>query len=323
MSIDPNLQDDKLSSNNTSNETSFSPVNSNKGSDNPSENTEFLDKLEEYYKLKNDYETNLQTKKNSILKDQSLTMKEKQDKYNKLKLNCINCEKNVGTIFENNGGMLSAVCGNKTTPCNLNIKLFRGKFLNLDVLIDTFQGGVDDTKENIIKTKLDLLFGYKNENDTVKKFNKLKEELMEDLESVMEYKTLFIEKTTGLENKSAIIIENDKLFEQINLIKSSIQEYNETDNIQLIKDLVNNYITQLLPLLIRIRSLKYKYMAMEYNRDLNIYKLTKKKYTIQDTMSCFEIPKIEHFEIGVNNTKQVKENLQIDDDWDDDWMRYD
>ena len=36
---------------------------------------------------------------------------------------------------------------------------------------------------------------------TVKKFNKLKEELMGDLESVMEYKTLFIEKTTNLENK--------------------------------------------------------------------------------------------------------------------------
>ena len=94
MSIEPNSQDEKLSiSNNTSNETSFSPLNSNKGKDNPSETTEFLEKLEEYYKLKNDYETKLQTKKNSILKDDTLTMKEKQEKYNKLKINCINCKK--------------------------------------------------------------------------------------------------------------------------------------------------------------------------------------------------------------------------------------
>ena len=93
MSIEPNLQDEKLSINKPSNETSFSPLNSNKGNDNPSENTEFLEKLEEYYKLKHDYETNLQTKKNSILKDDSLTMKEKQDKYNKLKIRCINCKK--------------------------------------------------------------------------------------------------------------------------------------------------------------------------------------------------------------------------------------
>ena len=324
MSIEPNSQDEKLSSNNTSNETSFSPLNSNKGNDIFSENTEFLDKLEEYYKLKNDYETNLQTRKNSILKDDSLTMKEKQDKYNKLKLNCINCKKNVGTIFENNEGVLSAICGDKTKPCNLNIKIFRGKFLKLDVLIDTFQVGVDDTKEDIIKTKLNLLFGYKNEKDTVKIFNKLKEELTEDLESVMEYKTLFIEKTTNLENKSAIIIETDKLFDQINLIKSTVQEYNETDNIQLIKDMITDvYITQLLPLLIKIRNLKYKYMAMEYNRNLNIYKLTKKKYTMQDMLSCFENPRIEQFEIGVNNTKQITEQLQIDhDEDDDDWWRY-
>ena len=327
MSIEPNLQDEKLSiSNNTSNETSFSPLNSNKGNDNPSENAEFLEKLEEYYKLKNDYDMNLQTKKNSILKDDSLTMKEKQDKYNKLKLRCINCKQNVGTIFENNEGVLSAVCGDKTKPCNLNIKIFRGKFLNLDVLIDTFQGGVDDTKEDIIKTKLDLLFGYENENNTVKKFNKFKAELTQELETVMEYKTLFIEKTTNLENKSTIIIETDKLFDQINLIKSTVQEYNETDNIQLIKDMITNvYITQLLPLLLKIRNLKYKYMAMQYNRDLNIYKLAKKKYTLEEMLVAFENPKIENFEIGVNNTKQTKEKLQIDNDneEEDDWWRYD
>ena len=64
-----------------------------------------------------------------------------------------------------------------------------------------------------------MLFGYTNENDTVKKFNKFKEELMQDLETVMEYKTLFIEKTTNLDNKSTIIIETDKLFDKINLIR--------------------------------------------------------------------------------------------------------
>ena len=39
----------------------------------------------------------------------------------------------------------------------------------------------------------------------------------------------------------------------------------------------------------------------------------------------FENPTIEMFEIGVNNTKQTKEKLQIDNDEDeeDDWWRYD
>ena len=146
-----------------------------------------------------------------------------------------------------------------------------------------FQEDVDETKENIIKVKLNLLFGYENENTTVKKFNTLKQELMQDLESVMADKTLFIEKTTNLDNKIEIHKETNKLFEEIELIKSTVQEFNEIDNIQIIKDMVVRYTNNLLPLLIKLRELKYKYMAMEYNRDFKIYKSGK---SLKDTSIC-------------------------------------
>ena len=87
----------------------------------------------------------------------------------------------------------------------------------------------------------------------------------------MEYKTLFIEKTTNLDNKFKIKTETNKLFDEIKLIKSTIQEFNETDNIQLIKDMIIIYIDKLLPLLIKIRELKYKYMAMEYNCQYHLF----------------------------------------------------
>jgi hypothetical protein len=67
-------------------------------------------------------------------------------------------------------------------------------------------------------------------------------------------------------------------------------------------------------------------MAMEYNCQLNIYKLTKKIYTLQDMLSSFETPVVEIFEKGIDKNKQIKENLQIDHDWDDDdddRLRYD
>jgi hypothetical protein len=121
---------------------------------------EFMEKLNEYYKLKNKYENKRQSQINTILKNDKLTMKQKQEKFRKLNTNCINCGRNVGTIFNNDGGVLTAICGDNVSPCNLDIKLNRGKFLNLEELIDVFQSGVDELKEEIIATKMDLLFIY-------------------------------------------------------------------------------------------------------------------------------------------------------------------
>ena len=45
------------------------------------ESDDFLEKLNEYYKLKNEYETKKQVVKNNILKDDTLTMKQKQEKF--------------------------------------------------------------------------------------------------------------------------------------------------------------------------------------------------------------------------------------------------
>jgi hypothetical protein len=324
MSIKPNSIDDKLIVNTNDISDNSNNIDNIDNSDKYSENTDFLDKLEEYYKLKNNYEIKLREKKNAILNNDSLNKREKQEKYSKLKMKCINCNKTGGTIFENNQGTLSAICGDKTNPCNLNIKIFRGKFVNVESLMDIFQEGVDEIKENIIKVKLNLLFGYENENITIQKFNTLKQELMQDLESVMEYKTVFIEKTTNLDNKIEIHKETNKLFEEIELIKSTVQEFNETDNIQIIKDMIVRYTNNLLPLLIKLRELKYRYMAMEYNRYLNIYKLKKKIYTLEDMLSCFENPVVEYFEKGIDKRQQIKENLKNDDDWDDeDRLMYD
>ena len=101
------------------------------------ETNEFYDVLSEYYKLKNEYTKKIQAQQNSIMKDETLSMKQKQDKYRKMKTKCINCGRNVGTIFNNDSGILTAVCGDKTNRCALNIKINRGKYLNLEDLIDT------------------------------------------------------------------------------------------------------------------------------------------------------------------------------------------
>ena len=272
-------------------------------------NEEFTEKLNEYYKLKNKYEHKKQSQINTILKDDKLSMKQKQEKYRKLKTNCINCGRNVGTIFNNESGNLTAICGDKISSCSLNIKIYRGSFTSLEEFIDVFQTGVDDVKEEIITTKLDLLFGYEQETTTLTKFNKLKEELTQDLESVMEYKTQFIEIVSNLDNKSELNTKMTIFYNKIALIKSTIDEFNETGQIQLIKDMISTYQTELVPLLHELRELKYRYMAMEYDCVTDIHTLVRNVFTLQDMNISIESPSIKSFVIGNTSEEDRSRNM--------------
>jgi ribosomal protein S27E len=285
---------------------------------------EFVEKLNEYYKLKHEYETKKLSQKNSILKDTTLNMKRKQDKYKRMKVNCINCGRNVGTIFENDSGILSAVCGDKLAPCKLDIKIDRGKFLSLENLIDVFQNGVDEMKEKIISTKLDLLFGYEPESVVLKKFGNLKNELTEDLEAVMGYRTHFIETVSNLDNKSELNSKMTMFYNKIALIKSTIAEFNEMGQIQLIKDMVSMYDTELLPLLDELRKLKYKYMAMEYDADTDTHRLVRNVFTLQEMTVPFDNPSVDSFIVGTNKTQKKGTGVlrdEYDDDMDDNRYR--
>lgn len=270
---------------------------------------EFMEKLNEYYKLKNKFETKKQSQINTILKNDKLTMKQKQEKFRKLKTNCINCSRKVGTVFKSDSGILTAICGDNKSPCNLDIKINRGKFINLEELIDVFQTGVNELKEEIITTKMDLLFGYEQEATTLTKFNKLKNELTKDLEDVMEYKTQFIEVVSNLDNKSELNTKMTIFYNKITLIKSTIDEFNETGQIQLIKDMISTYQTELVPLLHELRELKYRYMAMEYDRDTDTHTLVRKVFTLQDMTVPFDTPSVESFVLGKVQDEEVSRGM--------------
>ena len=284
----------------------------NKESPKSPESPEYLEILNQYYSLKKNYETKKQEKKMRILGNDNLSMKQKQDAYSKLKMNCINCGRRVGTIFKNDDGILYAICGDKTNPCILNIKINTGKFVELKELVDIFQVGVDESKEAIIIIKLNLLFGYSNEADTLKKFNYLKKELANDLESLMEYKTKLINILDNLQNKGELAVEINRFNKKIELIKNTMDEFNETGKIQLIKDMIDVYQLELIPIINKIVNLKYKYFAMERNCIDDTDHLIKKVFTLQELLDPFSDPKVESFKISSTKVKR------IDDDDDDD-----
>jgi hypothetical protein len=273
---------------------------------------EFLEALNEYYKLKNEYDTKKQAKINRILHDESLTsFKQKRDIMEKNKLQCIGCNQSVGTIFTNKNGILGAHCGNKNSPCDLNIQINRGKYIFLDYLIDIYNDDVITNKEKIIQVKLDLLFNFKNEITVLNTFNTIKDELIEDLETLTNYKTRYVSTLSNLSNRSELNVQMEQFYNIVETIKASVQEFNETNNIQLIKDVVTIYRKDMEPILKKLQELQYKYMAIEFNETDETYCLVRKSYTLDDMSVPFDEPKVIKFQIGNKSNKQYNSTNSV------------
>jgi len=285
----------------------------------PIESPEYLEKLNEYYNLKKTYETNIKDKKNTILKDDSLSIMQKKEKINKMKKTCIICKSPGGSVFKNEGTLLLAYCGN-SSPCNFKIKINRGTFVLLNESIDVFNEGVEEAKENIIKSKLNLLFNLEKEEDVLKYFNEVKDELTEDLESLVEFKQEYLSKIENLGNNAIIIAKTKILEDKILLIKEAVVIFNETNEKQYVKDIVNIYIDDILPLNKELQDLKYKYYNIEsfQQGEETIFKLIKKKYTIENLLSVFSNPEIIEFDVTNSaNAPPVPNDNDDDDDNDD------
>lgn len=274
----------------------------------------FLEALNEFYRLKNDYDTKKQNLVNKLLKDENLkTIKQKQEMFQKEKIACISCKRKVGTIFSIKDGVLGAICGDIKNPCNLDIKINRGKYMFLDALIDEYDTALSDNKSEIIQIKLDLIFNYKSESTILNEFKQLKNDIVTDLESLTTFKTLYINKLTNLENKSEINAKMSIFYNKVSAIQNTVREFNETGNNQLIKDIISLYVNELQPILLDLRKLKYVYEAVEFDDRDGTYHLRRNVYGIDDLMYEFDAPKVINFVIGTDkSTNKPKQEISSD-----------
>lgn len=151
------------------------------------EHEKYLAALNEYYKLKDDYEgenSYYHKKKISIRKDSSLSKIEKYKELQKLKESrpCVNCNQKGGTLFSTGYYIagrqaLIARCNAKDNKCDLNIEIIpkRVKYIN-DIDKDIFHN-IKKTQQKIISSKLSLLFDLQTEDVVLKEFDDLKDDL--------------------------------------------------------------------------------------------------------------------------------------------------
>ena len=179
----------------------------------------YVESLNEFFKLKREYEI----KRSKMMKD--AFKREPSRKLGKLaalsvKPACINCKRPVGTIFSNREtSKYTAICGDKGNPCNLNIKIYTGKTVNLQYILNVYQEEIADIKDSIIRQKLDTLFSYVSEEKSVELFKK---ELETYNANSKIYKTLldkYVDLYDNKHKKDMAVKKSDEIFRIIESIR--------------------------------------------------------------------------------------------------------
>ena len=248
--------------------------------------------VDQFYKLKSEYEKSIYNEKIKIINNDTLSKEDKLKKYKLIKAKCINCKKEVGTIFTTNNNKLSAKCGatksiyNKNfTPCSLNILIEKGNIDLLPNIVSEFHKEKEMDKDEIIKTKLNYFFNFENEDNTIKNFKELKKNYLENMETYTDYLSEFNDTVNNSENQKEItntLIEINKSKE---LISEIVKEYKQEGKESLLKAAVEEYVNVLQGLINKYNTLKYNYYTIETNKDKDkgdTHILHKKIYTTKD-----------------------------------------
>ena len=123
------------------------------------------DALNDYFRLKEKFEHEINVNKRKIINNPTLSKREKRAEYLKLMPKCVNCKRpsRKGTIFsitfnpsndkDDSYRVFKSQCGNLADPCNLNIEINLGSFENLDKSIADIKNEIDYAKKNIITDK--------------------------------------------------------------------------------------------------------------------------------------------------------------------------
>jgi len=234
---------------------------------------DYEEALTQYYRLKQRYESSVEKIKDNVQKKyEELSSKQKRKKVERA-LKCIKCKKNGGTIFsikkENNS--LSAVCGNSEEPCNLQIEIKRAAYKNMREREEKYANNIERIQDTIIKIKLNLLFGYASEEETVNEFNKYRDLLNERMKQYRLIQRNFLAVVSNEIENLMVEEKENQLLALVDTLKQMHTDYllklvslTEEQKNQYTADIIDHYLSKIVPLNDEIIAMKYKINEMDF-----------------------------------------------------------
>jgi hypothetical protein len=282
-----------------------------------------IEKLNEYYFIKNLYEKEFNLIKLDLIKNKNLSWNEKKVQLTKKKAKCVNCKRNVGTVFLrsfDNDTLLTTLksyCGDISNPCPLNINI---EIEFIEYIPDVIQKNtkeINDLKNSIIKYKNDIVFGYLKEPNININIDKMKSDLDDLIDINNYYKNNLLNTEENIDKLNEL---NNLLLNYYNTIaeiKNDMKLFKQTNNNDDILKSIHTYIDNLLPNIQKIEKLKYKYRNVEITDDN--FELIQKTFDNDDLeIKGKKYINIKSFITGLgeninknNETKKIRKNVGI------------
>jgi len=242
----------------------------------PEIEAEYYDNLNEYFRLKSKYETDLHEDRETVRK---LAMKRQMSKPQlrarvaAVKGKCVNCRRRVGSVFKQRDLRYLAYCGDAVEPCNLKIELYRGDYMNRNEMIQYYYEEMEKTKEAIIRTKMDTLFEYISETASTTGFKKLVVDYRAMNEMFQEHLAEHNESYFSESRKELARLKQMKLYELERSMEELLETYKTTRSPHVLKELVDAISTEYVPEKEQLRKIRYSTMEVEESIDTGVVKL--------------------------------------------------
>ena len=233
---------------------------------------DYQESLHEYFEMKHAYQERVLKMKHEIFRN-SKTKKEAKMKIATLKPKCVKCDRGVGTIFENKGRTFIARCGDREHPCELRIELFGGEYSPVIDMLEGYERTIEFTKEEIIKTKLDVLFQYLSEEEGVDYFKDHLDFYTKEKVHLTALKKEYDDLYFNAEREEKLLEKTRKIAKIQERVQEFMRKYQENNNPETLKDAMTIYIHELMPEIQNKETLKYETREFIYLEDVKKYEL--------------------------------------------------
>jgi len=256
---------------------------------------DYVDALNEYYRYKHDYDERYEEQKHAVKESDTMTMQQKRAKIMQLKRNrkCVSCGQTGGTHFTNEDGVLRAQCGNRTQPCALRIEIMKGKFMSLETLATSSLNNADVLKDNVIKTKLDLLFNYTTEEEALRQFETDRAALNQALELYGGFRQKYLDVVRNAERRQEVDALMSDFYQAVQEFKEILKRGSESGGQEaaFTKDAVALYVSRIAPLNEQVMNKMYVHCAVE-RIGADMFRLVQKPYTLEQLEFEIDVPSI-------------------------------
>lgn len=280
------------------------------------QNTEDINEiLNEFYKLKDKYgKTYYEKYVKKIVQATNKSNKEKKREFSSLpKPECINCQRNVGTLFsitnDQNEFRRQFVikCGDIAEPCPLDIQFFYGTRISYEDEIKEQTKTLDKIKDEIVIEKNNAIFGYISPALASIVFSKSQY----DLKDIMSMTGYIIEKNILVNHnpaKKELLhkLQDELQREYLESYKGFMQRFVQENNVDFCKDAVQVYVNEIVPKLKEIQRLKYAINNVEYDAGAHTFHLFQRPNSLENSQYVMGDDQVISFVKGVAFKKSSK-----------------